>query len=131
MKKIIYLHTWSYFTEIQLIMTEENQRKKEPSLWALSPLMVFLCLYLVTSIALNDFYKIPITIAFLVSSIYGICITTGLTLNQRINQYSISAANPNIMTMIWIFILAGAFASSTKAIGAVDATVSPVVIQIP
>ncbi|MGL5938703.1 MAG: Na+/H+ antiporter NhaC family protein [Phocaeicola sp.] len=107
-------------------MDTENITVKEKSAnaWALSPLIVFLCLYLVTSILINDFYKIPITVAFMASSIYAICITKGLTLNQRITQYSMGAANPNIMTMIWIFVLAGAFASSTKAIGAVDATVN-------
>ena len=84
----------------------------KPSLWALSPLLVFLCLYLVTSIIVNDFYKVPITIAFMVSSVYAVCITKGLSLNERMLQYSIGAANKNIMLMIWIFILAGAFAQS-------------------
>lgn len=107
-------------------MKEEKNHisTKSPSLWALTPLVVFLCFYLVTSILVNDFYKIPITVAFMVSSVYAVCITKGLTLNQRITQYSVGAANPNIMTMVWIFVLAGAFASSAKAIGAVDATVN-------
>ena len=78
----------------------------KPSLWALSPLLVFLCLYLVTSIIVNDFYKVPITIAFMVSSVYAVCITKGLSLNERMLQYSIGAANKNIILMIWIFILA-------------------------
>ena len=90
----------------------------KPSLWALSPLLVFLCLYLVTSIIVNDFYKVPITIAFMVSSVYAVCITKGLSLNERMLQYSIGAANKNIMLMIWIFILAGAFAQSAKDIAA-------------
>ena len=57
---------------------------KQPSLWALSPLLVFLCLYLVVSLIVNDFYKVPITVAFLVSSVYAVCITSGLSLNDRI-----------------------------------------------
>ena len=97
---------------------------KQPSLWALSPLLVFLCLYLIVSLIVNDFYKMPITVAFLVSSVYAICITKGLPLNERILQYSQGAANKNVMLMIWIFILAGAFAQSAKDIGAIDATVS-------
>ena len=96
----------------------------KPSLWALSPLLVFLCLYLVTSIIVNDFYKVPITIAFMVSSVYAVCITKGLSLNERMLQYSIGAANKNIMLMVWIFILAGAFAQSAKQMGAIDATVN-------
>ena len=92
--------------------------------WALSPLLVFLCLYLVTSILVNDFYKVPITVAFLVSSCYAIAITRGLKLDQRIYQFSVGAANKNILLMIWIFILAGAFAQSAKQMGAIDATVN-------
>ena len=90
---------------------------KQPSLWALSPLLVFLCLYLVVSLIVNDFYKVPITVAFLVSSVYAVCITKGLSLNDRIMQYSKGAADKNIMLMIWIFVLAGAFAQSAKDIG--------------
>ena len=75
---------------------------KQPSLWALSPLLVFLCLYLVVSLLVNDFYKVPITVAFLVASVYAVCITKGLSLNDRIMQYSQGAANKNVMLMIWI-----------------------------
>lgn len=91
---------------------------------ALSPLIVFLCLYLVTSILVNDFYKVPITVAFLVSSVYAVAITRGLSLNERVMQFSVGAANKDIILMIWIFILAGAFAQSAKDIGSIDATVN-------
>ena len=104
---------------------------KQPSLWALSPLLVFLCLYLVVSLVVNDFYKVPITVAFLVSSVYAVCITKGLSLNDRIMQYSQGAANKNVMLMIWIFILAGAFAQSAKDIGAIDATVNLTLQLLP
>ena len=93
--------------------------------------LVFLCLYLVTSIIVNDFYKVPITVAFLVASIYAVATTKGLSLNDRIIQYSIGAANKNIMMMIWIFILAGAFAQSAKAMGAIDATVNLTLHLLP
>ena len=104
---------------------------KQPSLWALSPLLVFLCLYLVVSLIVNDFYKVPITVAFLVSSVYAVCITKGLSLNDRIMQYSKGAADKNIMLMIWIFVLAGAFAQSAKDIGAIDATVNLTLQLLP
>lgn len=104
---------------------------KQPSLWALSPLLVFLCLYLVVSLIVDDFYKVPITVAFLVSSVYAICITKGLSLNERIMQYSQGAANKNVMLMIWIFVLAGAFAQSAKDIGAIDATVNLTLQLLP
>ena len=104
---------------------------KQPSLWTLSPLLVFLCLYLVVSLIVNDFYKVPITVAFLVSSVYAIAITKGLSLNERVMQYSQGAANKNVMLMIWIFILAGAFAQSAKDIGAIDATVNLTLQLLP
>ncbi len=99
-----------------------SQRK--PNLLALSPLFVFLCLYLVTSLLVNDFYKVPITVAFLISSVYALYITKGITTNERISLFSKGASNTNIILMLWIFILAGAFAQSAQAMGAVDATVN-------
>lgn len=97
---------------------------KKGGWWSLSPLVVFLCLYLITSLLVNDFYKVPITVAFLLSSCYAIAITRGLKLEQRIYQFSVGAGNKNILLMIWIFVLAGAFAQSAKQMGAIDATVN-------
>lgn len=98
--------------------------KQKGGWWSLSPLVVFLCLYLITSLLVNDFYKVPITVAFLLSSCYAIAITRGLKLEQRIYQFSVGAGNKNILLMIWIFVLAGAFAQSAKQMGAIDATVN-------
>jgi Na+/H+ antiporter NhaC len=109
----------------------EIKLRKISGWWALSPLVVFLCLYLVTSILVNDFYKVPITVAFLVSSCYAIAITRGLPLEKRIHQFSVGASDKNIMLMIWIFILAGAFAQSAKETGAIDATVNLTLLLLP
>lgn len=100
----------------------ENQLKA--NFWALSPLFIFLGVYLVTSIIVNDFYKVPITVAFAISSIAAILMTRHLSLSERITRFSGGASDRNIMLMIWIFILAGAFAQSAKAMGAIDATVN-------
>ena len=86
--------------------------------------MVFVLFYLVTSIIAGDFYKIPITVAFLVSSCYAIIISGGKPIMQRINTYSRGAATEQMMLMIWIFILAGALAYSAKMMGSIDATVN-------
>ncbi|MBQ8593264.1 MAG: Na+/H+ antiporter NhaC family protein [Bacteroidaceae bacterium] len=104
---------------------------QKPSWFSLSPLLVFLSFYLVTSILVNDFYKVPITVSFIVSSVYAVCITRGLSLSQRIVRFSQGAADSNMMLMIWIFILAGAFAQSAKAMGAVDATVNLTLQLLP
>lgn len=97
---------------------------KTKGLMALSPMMVFLILYVAVSALIGDFYSIPISVALLVASMWAILIYRGITLKERIETFSKAAANSDIIYMIWIFVLAGAFASVAKSIGAVDATVT-------
>lgn len=98
---------------------------------ALSPLAVFIVLYLVTSIVAGDFYKVPITVAFMVASIYAVIVTGGLSLNKRIGTFSRGAGTEQMMLMLWIFVLAGAFANSAKMMGAIDATVNLALMLLP
>lgn len=91
---------------------------------AISPLFVFLAVYVLTSILAHDFYKVPITAAFIVSSAYALAITKGLNLDGRISIFSSGAGDKNVLLMIWIFVLAGAFAATAKDIGSIDATVN-------
>lgn len=94
-------------------------------LLALSPVVVFICSYLVVSIAIGDFYKMPLSVALLGASVWSLAIySRGGKLVERLETFSRSAGNTNILYMIWIFILAGAFASLAKEIGAIDATVN-------
>lgn len=97
---------------------------------SLSPLLLFLTLYLGVSIVSGDFYKVPVTVAFLVSSVYAIAISPG-SLDDRIRQYSQGAGAPTVLLMVWIYILAGTFAASAKAMGAVDATVALTLQLLP
>lgn len=112
-------------------MNENIEQKPRASALALLPLLVFLASYLVVSLLLGDFYKMPITVAFLLSAIVSVMITKDKTLAERVEHFSVGAANKNIMLMIWIFILAGAFAQTAKAMGAVDATVNLAVSLLP
>ena len=98
---------------------------------ALSPLGVFIAFYLVTSIVAGDFYKIPITVAFMVSSIYAIAAFRGSPLKHRIDTFSRGAATEQMMLMVWIFVLAGAFAHAAKAMGCIDATVNLALALLP
>ncbi|MGN0282205.1 MAG: Na+/H+ antiporter NhaC family protein [Prevotella sp.] len=98
---------------------------------AISPLLVFICLYLVTSIIAGDFYKVPITVAFMLASIYAVVMGGGIPLAKRINIFSRGASTSNMMLMLWIFILAGAFANSAKAMGSIDATVALTLNLLP
>ncbi len=97
---------------------------------ALSPLAVFLLTYLVTSLVCGDFYKVPVASAFLLASIYAVLITPG-KISDRIDTFSSGAGNKNVLLMIWIFILAGAFASVAKTIGSVEATVNLTLTILP
>ncbi len=98
---------------------------------ALSPLMVFILLYLVTSIIAGDFYKVPITVAFMIASIYAIIIFHGRPLRDRIIVFSQGAGTNQMMLMLWIFVLAGAFAHSAKVMGSIDATVNLAITLLP
>lgn len=91
-------------------------------LLALSPLLVFILIYLIGSLIAGDFYKIPITVAFMASSIYAVVISGKFPLQRRIDIFSKGASTDKMMLMVWIFILAGAFANSAKAMGSIDAT---------
>ena len=93
--------------------------------------MVFIVLYLVTSIIARDFYKVPITVAFMAASMYAMLISGGIPLRERIDIYSRGAAKGQMMLMIWIFILAGAFANSAKVMGSIDATVNLTLSLLP
>lgn len=99
--------------------------------WALTPLLVFLALYLMVSVIVGDFYKVPITVAFTISSIYAVLISKGRSMEERIALYSAGAAHKNVMLMIWIFVLAGMFAQSAKAMGAIDAAVNMTLCVLP
>ncbi|MBR6416681.1 MAG: Na+/H+ antiporter NhaC family protein [Bacteroidales bacterium] len=108
-----------------------SDKKRTRGGWlALSPLIVFLAVYLVSSIIAKDFYKVPVAAAFLISSLYSVIISKG-TLEERISTFSRGAGNPNVLLMIWIFVLAGAFASTAKAIGSIEATVNLTLMILP
>lgn len=95
-------------------------------LLALSPIVVLLVAYLAMSLASGgDFYRISISVAFVVAAIYAVAVMRGVSrsLQERIAIFSEGASDKNIMYMIWIFVLAGIFATTAEKMGAVEATV--------
>ena len=108
-----------------------NNITTSKGLLALSPLFVFIALYLITSIISMDFYKVPITVAFLIAAVYAVLISRGIPLSERIERFSAGAGHHSMMQMLWIFLLAGAFAQSAKAMGSVDATVNLILGILP
>ena len=99
---------------------------QRPGFRALVPLFVFLGVYLLASVWVDDFYAVLI-----IASMVAVALTDGLSLPERIARFSEGAADKNILIMIWIFILAGAFAQSAKAMGAIDATVNLTLWLLP
>lgn len=91
---------------------------------ALSPLIVFVVLYLVLSLVAGDFSSVPLTVVFLISSVYAVATSTKFSLNERIDIYGQGASTPNLLLMLWIYVLAGAFSQSAKGMGAIDTTVN-------
>ena len=94
------------------------------SVWGLLPLFIFIITYLVTSIVLQDFYKMPILVAFLFAVLIGLLMFPSKTFHDKIEEFAKGAGDSGIMLMILIFLLAGAFAELGKAMGAVQATVN-------
>ncbi len=93
-------------------------------LMGLSPMAVFMVMYLVVSVIIGDFYKMPLSVALVVASVWGLLLyRDGGSLSNRVEVFSRAAAHPNILYMVWVFVFAGAFASVAKYIGSIDATV--------
>ena len=106
-----------------------NQDKKwyHSKGWALMPLAV----YVLTFIFTGDLYQMPVSVAFMTASMVAVLYSKGGKLANRITQFCRGAANETIMLMVVIFILAGAFAGTAKAMGAVDATVNMLLYLLP
>lgn len=90
---------------------------------AISPIAVFLVLYVAVSVIAGDFYKMPIAVAFVAASVWAVAIFRGHSLTERLEVFSRAAGHSNIIYMLWVFILAGAFASLARETGSVEATV--------
>lgn len=97
---------------------------------SLLPLAFFLVAYLGGSAVIGDFERIPMTVAFLLSACLAIGVSRG-GLNKRIARFSAGAGDKNILLMVWIYVLAGAFACSASRLGAVDATVALTLRALP
>lgn len=98
---------------------------------ALSPLIVFISLYLLLSLLAGDFSRVPMTVVFLFASIYAVATSTKFSLKERIDIYGQGASTPNLLLMLWIYVLAGAFAQSAKGMGSIDATVNLALSILP
>ena len=120
-------------------MTETNvknkaeivRRPKRKGWLALTPLLLLAAIMGGIGIAFGDFYKVPMTVVFLVVSVASLFTLRGYTVDERIGVFSRGAGQRDLLLMVWIFVLAGAFAKSAQAMGAVDATVDLTLFLLP
>lgn len=112
----------------------------QKGLLAVSPVFLLAALFISLGVAWGDFYKVPLIVVFLIVSIYAVAVTIlmgklMLPHKQRIGAavelFSRGAGEKNLMLMIWIFLLAGAFAATAKTMGAIDATVQLTLALLP
>lgn len=75
--------------------------------------------------------NLSLSVAFMISSIYAVIIFSGIPIKKRIDTFSKGAGASNLMLMLWIYVLAGAFATSAKSMGAIDATVNMALNFLP
>ena len=98
--------------------------KTKGNVTALLPLAVFLIVYAGTSIIAKDFYAVSVIVPFLISAIVALSMNKKRTFEDKLQDFCKGAGNSNVILMILIFVLAGAFAQVAKAMGAVDSTVN-------
>ncbi len=91
---------------------------------ALLPLVIFLILFVGSGIITGDFYKMPALVAFLVAGGVALLFNKKESLETKMNVFCKGAGDNNIILMVIIFLLAGAFSSVAKAMGGVDSTVN-------
>lgn len=109
----------------------EEKIKDTKGLISISPLLVFLAIYTSSSIICGDFYAASIIVSFLIACLYAILIFKDKSIEERFAVLARGAAKEDIMTMVLIFILAGAFAATAKQMGAIDATVNLTLSLVP
>lgn len=100
-------------------------------LLALSPIAALVVLLVVLSIYYGGVSNAPMLSVFVLTAITAICTTRGIKLNERVAIFSSGAGSKNLLLMVWIFMLAGAFAASAKQMGAADAMVELTLRLLP
>lgn len=108
-----------------------EQINKKSSFWALSPLIVFVALFIGSGIITSDFNFLPINVALLISTVFAFIIYPKTNLTKKIDIFTKGAGHPNILLMVFVFLFAGAFSETAEAMGAVSSTVNLGLSLIP
>lgn len=106
-----------------------TDRKGNP--WALLPFVVFLIIFIGSGIVTGDFYKFPVIVAITIAAAVALAMNRKESFNQKVEIFCKGAGDTNIMLMVIIFLLAGAFSEVAKGMGAVDSTVNLALSVVP
>lgn len=118
--------------KMNLSQREDRRLRPRRRGWvALLPLLLLALLMTGMGILMKDFSKVPMTVVFLITGIASLLTLRGYRVEERVRTFSQGAGRSNLLLMVWIFILAGAFASSAQAMGAVSATVDLTLFCLP
>ncbi len=112
-------------------MDNKNKHGNIAGLLSISPMLFFILLFIGISLLTGDFYKVSLSVIFTISSIYALLTLRHRTISDRIKIFSRGAGQENLMLMLWIFVLAGAFAQTAKDIGAIDSAVKVTLYFLP
>ncbi|MER2106797.1 MAG: Na+/H+ antiporter NhaC family protein [Solibacillus sp.] len=110
-------------------MKETAMQKGNP--WALLPFVVFLILFIGSGIVLDDFYAFPVIVAIAIASAVALVMNRKKSFSEKVDVFSSGAGKPDVMLMVLIFLLAGAFSSTAKGMGAIEATVNFALSVVP
>ncbi|MRX56531.1 sodium:proton antiporter [Bacillus sp. HMSC76G11] len=99
--------------------------------WALLPLLIFIGLFVGSGIITGDFYKMPILVAIIIAAGVALMMNRKETFASKVESFAKGAGHPDLMIMVFIFILAGAFSEVAKGMGAVESTVNLALTFLP
>lgn len=104
--------------------SQEHIQWRESSFKALIPFIVFVLFYFGFSLWTRDFSRVPMTVAFIISSATALILNHKEKLSKKIELFALGMGNKDIMIMCLVFILAGAFTATAKSVGGVEAAVA-------
>lgn len=104
--------------------TDLSEYNKKPSFWALLPILIFLILFTGMGMVTGDFYTVPAVVGFLIALLVAFVQNRNVPFAEKIKIVSNGMADESIITMLFVFIMAGAFSGIVKAAGGVESTVN-------
>jgi len=103
-----------------------------PNPMGLTPILLFVVLVVVTGVMTNDITSMPILVAFFISAGYGLCLNPKnekVSFSEKVQTFCKGGGDKNIILLVLIFLLAGAFYAVTIDIGARDEFVALFLLQ--